>query len=106
MNTKTVDIEMFENNGIDKTIKKILFPLDYPTEIVSYEEFYDYIKKYNYNNKVIPNKAIFTQAFSKNCNGFKRYYMYKFERILINENTKEYRRPTVGEAWSFGDTIR
>ena len=106
MNTKTVEIEMIGYDGINKTVQNILFPSDFPTEIVSYEEFCDYIQKYKLNDEIVPNKAIFTQKFSKNCNGFKRYYSYKFERIFINENTKEYRWLTIGEDWSLGDIIR
>ena len=106
MNTKTIEVEMFDYTGRYIVKQEVDIPADIPTEIVSKEEYEKYSKEYVYNEKLIPNKAIYTQNFTNNCNGCAKYYSLSYNRLLINTDAKEYRTPTIGEAWSLGDIIR
>jgi protein associated with RNAse G/E len=103
--TKSIDVEMFDSTGrfIKKGTTKVF--ADIPTIFVSEGEFEKFRKEYKYNEKCIAEEAIYTQKFTKNCNGFPKYYSGTFNRILVNNTTKEFKGVTIGEAWNLGDKI-
>ena len=105
MDTKKIQIEMLDCTGLRIRKCNIDVPLNFETKIVSYEEFNNYKTTYKNNKSCKADIIIYTQDFSRNCNGFSKYFLGRFKRVIIDNESKEWRTLTVGEAWSLGDNI-
>ena len=105
MQVKTIEVEVLRAGGQFKEIIEIDVPANIPFEILTHEEFKNYTKGFTYNNSCPVEKMIYTQQYSEHCNGYPKYYLSRFEKLIVCDTDKQYRLLDIGEAWALGAKI-
>lgn len=84
---------------------RVTYPKKWKVTIVESFDDYSGYKWFSGKPEEVEWEYVFTQAFTKHCNGYPIYWQAKFNRLAINKELQVKRGLNVGEAWSCGDNI-